>query len=162
METGGQRIIEMAESMGLGADVCPQLSESTGHLPADAEECGIANLSIGQGTILATPLQITSVMNCVASGGIRLPLKILMPETEQDLIKYDVCPDILRESAEQNSEGIRVLSERTAASLLSMMRDTTESGTAQKISEYTEELPGGKTGSAQSSKIGRVPCRARP
>ena len=101
METGGQRIIEMAESMGLGADVCPQLSESTGHLPADAEECGIANLSIGQGTILATPLQITSVMNCVASGGIRLPLKILMPETEQDLIKYDVCPDILRESAEQ-------------------------------------------------------------
>ena len=40
-------------------------------------------------------------MNCVASGGIRLPLKILMPETEQDLIKYDVCPDILRESAEQ-------------------------------------------------------------
>ena len=156
METGGQRIIEMAESMGLGADVCPQLSESTGHLPADAEECGIANLSIGQGTILATPLQITSVMNCVASGGIRLPLKILMPETEQDLIKYDVCPDILRESAEQNSEGIRVLSERTAASLLSMMRDTTESGTAQKISEYTEELPGGKTGSAQSSMSGQT------
>lgn len=154
METGGQRIIEMAEAMGLGEDVCPQLSENTGYLPESAEECGIANLSIGQGTILVTPLQITSLMNCIASGGIRQPLKILMPETEQDLTKYGVCPDIVRENEKKAGGKTRVISEETAESLLSMMNDTVRTGTAESISEYTDELPGGKTGSAQSVMSG--------
>ena len=96
------------------------------------------------------------MMNCITSGGIRRPLKILMPDTEQDLIKYGVYPDIVSKNEERTGGETRVMSEETAESLLSMMEDTVKTGTAEKISDYTDQLPGGKTGSAQSVMSGNT------
>lgn len=177
IQTGGERILKMARTLGLGEDVCPQLAEDTGNLPESALSCGIANLSIGQGTILATPLQISAMMNCIASGGFRMPLKILSEETEDDLIKYDLCPPAVSEAAENVVTKKRVLSKKTAASLQSMMKDTVYEGTAADIMGYaryaeknteqneaendTENVRdpelsiAGKTGSAQSVMSGR-------
>lgn len=118
------------------------------------EECGIANLSIGQGTILVTPLQITSLMNCIASGGIRQPLKILMPETEQDLTKYGVCPDIVRENEKKAGGKTRVISEETAESLLSMMNDTVRTGTQSPSRNIRMSFR------AERRVLPRVSCRA--
>ena len=153
MQTGGDKILEMAEKMGFGGDVCPQIAEVPGNLPSDAAECGIANLSIGQGSLLATPLQITAMMRSIACGGIFSQLHILTEDTEAGLREYDVVPEIvLRETTEEDR---RIMSKSTAASLLSMMSGVTDSGTASGIQEYTDSPAGGKTGSAQSSMSGR-------
>ena len=99
IKTGGERILDMAEKMGLGRDVCPQISEVTGNLPSDAAECGIANLSIGQGTLLVTPLQITAMMRGIAGGGVFSQLRVLTGDTQKDLEKYGVMPEgVLRET----------------------------------------------------------------
>ena len=153
MKTGGEKILEKAAEMGFGCDVCPQITELTGNLPEDTEECGIANLSIGQGSLLVTPLQVTAMMRSIACGGVFSRLHILTEETESDLEKYDLMPADIR--SETPEEKRRIMSKSTAASLLSMMCDVTDSGTASRISEYTDAQAGGKTGSAQSSMSGR-------
>ena len=153
IKTGGERILDMAEKMGLGRDVCPQISEVTGNLPSDAAECGIANLSIGQGTLLVTPLQITAMMRGIAGGGVFSQLRVLTGDTQKDLEKYGVMPEgVLRETTGENR---RILSKSTVSSLLSMMGGVTDQGTAAGIQKYTDAAAGGKTGSAQSSMSGR-------
>lgn len=167
IRTGGDRILEMAEAMGFGRDICTEIYENTGNLPKSALECGIANLSIGQGTILATPLQVTAMMQCIAGGGSSPQLHVLTDDTWKDLKKYDLLSpsDEDRETKtdfeeygekgrERDVSGRRILSQKTAETLLDMMCETTQSGTAVRISEYTDASCGGKTGSAQSSMSG--------
>ena len=148
----------MAEKMGLGRDVRPQISEVTGDLPSDAAECGIANLSIGQGTLLVTPLQITAMMRGIAGGGVFFQLRVLTGDTQKDLEKYGVMPEgVLRETTVENR---RILSKSTASSLLSMMGGVTDQGTAAGIQKYTDAAAGGKTGSAQEQYVGKK-CGSR-
>ncbi len=175
IKTGGERILQMAEAMGFGSDICAEISENAGNLPQSSLECGIANLSIGQGTVLATPLQVTAVMKCIAGGGFSPALHVLTDDTWSDLEKYDLLPEsdeeagVNMEEAERalkkqvegqygtvdgKDEGQRVLSQQTARALLDMMCETTASGTAKNLSEYTDYSSGGKTGSAQSSMSG--------
>ena len=77
LKTGYRKLIEMARKFGLGevTGIAGQgIAEAPGSLPpVDSyySQADIANLSIGQGALLATPLQVADMVATVANGGIR-------------------------------------------------------------------------------------------
>lgn len=85
-DVGADKIIAMAEEMGLGREVLDGYPhESTGHLMTETERVGnaIGNLSIGQGETLVTPIQVAAMTNILANGGIDKGTHILMDEKQE-------------------------------------------------------------------------------
>jgi len=69
LKTGVARMLEFADMFDLGRATGIDLpGEKDGYLP-DRREIDPLNLSIGQGPILATPLQLLSMISTVANGG---------------------------------------------------------------------------------------------
>lgn len=136
-DIGADKIVEMAEEMGLGNKVLdgyPQ--EAAGHMMDEKEYSGngIGNLSIGQGEVLVTPIQIAAMTNIIAAGGLDKGVHLLM---------------------EEQGEEKQVLSKNTAATLQKMMELTTLEGTGNilKKDENEENLVAVKTGTAQYGDI---------
>lgn len=135
---GTDSIIEKAEDFGFGKKILgdyPQ--ESTGHLMTEEERYGtaVANLAIGQGETLATPLQISYMTNIIASGGINTGAHILMDEERED---------------EQ------IISENTAEIIGNMMEKVTEHGTASILEMVNEDgtpKAAVKTGTAEYGAV---------
>ena len=133
-ETGADKIIAMAEKMGLGKEVLAGYPhESIGHLMTEAERAGnaIGNLSIGQGETLVTPIQIASITNILANDGVDKGVHILMDEQQ-----------------EEN----QVLSSDTAAAIRQMMEKASVSGTGgflELVKEDGRASAAVKTGTAE-------------
>ena len=70
-KTGAEKILETASSLGFGHEY--QLSDSIinkkGNVPHIDSAPALANLSFGQGSLLATPLQVASLYRAFANGG---------------------------------------------------------------------------------------------
>ncbi|NLD19219.1 MAG: hypothetical protein GX663_03095 [Clostridiales bacterium] len=151
---GSERIIEMAEKMGLGEKALegyPQ--ESSGHVMTKGEShgAGIGNLSIGQGENLVTPVQIARMTNIIASKGIDREVHLL---------------------AEDKAGGSQVMSGETAGEIGCMMEGVTERGSAeflQMLNDSGEAKTAVKTGTAEFGTdenmktnawmTGYTPCR---
>lgn len=97
---GSEAIVEMAEKLGFGQKVMidfPQ--ESKGNIPSK-DEVGpwdITNLSIGQGEILTTPLQIVKMTAIVANGGMEVNPKLILDdkqEYERQLVSEDTAKKV--------------------------------------------------------------------
>ncbi|MTI71211.1 MAG: hypothetical protein FH751_13255 [Firmicutes bacterium] len=76
---GGKNIIKTAKKLGFGSNVDIELAgEIKGSLPQGDELLGpsVGNISIGQGKILVTPLQITNMMMIIANDGIEKDISI--------------------------------------------------------------------------------------
>ncbi len=80
LKIGAQPIIDWAEKMGFGSKTgIPLASEAEGRIPTEEYmkkvygrkylDGDIANLSIGQGDVLVTPLQMAQAMGAVGNGG---------------------------------------------------------------------------------------------
>lgn len=111
-ELGSDKIIEYAKRFHLGEKAFegyPQ--ESTGYLMNESQRLGaaVANLSIGQGETLVTPLQIARITNVIAGRGIDKGVHILMEEEATD---------------EQ------IISKNTAEKICEMMESVSDYGTA--------------------------------
>ena len=148
-QLGAQALLQQAQALGFGRSIglAEGLTAQSGALPG-AEELAqsgqLANFSFGQGSLLATPLQVAAMMNTIANGGVyRAPclLDCALDETSgEDL------------SAFARPQAERVLTEQTAAALRTMLEQTVAEGTAQDASG----LPGGaagKTGTAQTGQF---------
>lgn len=129
---GYKDLLEMAEKMGFGQKVLDGFSEEVaGNLPsvASSGQWDISNLSIGQGEILATPMQIQKMMSIVANGGV-----------------YQEMTVFKNQGSESKSE--RIISEETAEELEKMlgmvMTEGTGSGKNWRCQVY------GKTGTAEA------------
>lgn len=150
-ETGTGDILEMAERMGLGSTVLDGYpGEKDGNLVTEEESQGaaVANIALGQGEILTTPLQIAKLTGIVANGGIDPGVHL-----------------VINESGVVEAE--RILGEDTAADIQRMMRKTMLTGTGRGLTESDKGEPEGsgnrekvqvpmaaKTGSAQSVQGG--------
>lgn len=130
-QLGAQALLQQAQALGFGRSIglAEGLTAQSGALPG-AEELAqsgqLANFSFGQGSLLATPLQVAAMMNTIANGGVyRAPclLDCTLDETSGEEL-----------SAFARPQAERVLTEQTAAALRTMLEQTVVEGTAQDAS----------------------------
>ena len=144
-ELGSEKIIDMAKRLGFGEKVNIGLVEEVaGNLPSGTEIQGpvIGNISIGQGSIEATPLQITNMMMIVANNGIKKDISIIegITNSNGDMIKKYY-----------KDEDKRILSEDICKICQEYLISVIKKGTAQNIDLREIGGGGGKTGSAQAT-----------
>ncbi len=144
---GAQKMLDTARNFGLSSVTglnAQNLSEYEGILPgkSDLEGDGnLANLAMGQGKILVTPLQAAGMAAIIANGGIRNTLNIV------DCI-VNHKGEIIRDM--KTREWKRVITRETAEALMEMMGATVENGTGQKADIGGYGGAAGKTGSAET------------
>lgn len=147
---GSEKIINMAKSFGLGQATGIKdmgVDEASGALPEAGKrytDGEIANMSIGQGNMMATPLQVADMVATVANGGIKNRVNIIDSIVDREGNKVK---DL------RYQEGTRIISRTTANSLKKLMEEVLESGTGTKanIDEYGGA--GGKTGTAETGQV---------
>lgn len=130
-QIGASAILDMAEKMGVGKLALEGYpGEKKGGLMTLRQSGGaaIANLAIGQGETLMTPLQVARMTNIIAAGGQDKGTRILL-ETEE-------------------REGEQVMRPDTAQALQAMMGQTMVTGSGKNLK--ADVSMAGKTGSAES------------
>lgn len=146
---GAPALLEMAARLGFGSVTgTGQPAESAGNLP-DAKTVyagDLANIALGQGTVLATPLQVAHLMNIIANDGIDPGVRLVRELRDGNGLVLHRNPA---------AEPRRVLDESVAAQLRAALEAATDHGTAAP-----GFVPGfgsaGKTGSAEASADGRA------
>lgn len=141
---GYDRIIEMAKRFGFGEkiEVAGSVAAAAGNLPQNGGSLALANLSIGQGALTASPLQITRMMAIIANGGV-------LPKTTLCLGSY--LGETFKPS-EEVSEMNRVLDFKVANEISKYCVEAVENGTG-KTAKPKSGAAGGKTASAQTGII---------
>lgn len=150
IEIGSNGILDMAARFGLGklTGVKNQgVEESAGKLPPDDNSYtygDIANISIGQGEVLATPLQVANMVSTIANGGIFNQINIVDSIVDEDGNK-------VRDM--RIKHGNRIISRETAEIIQDMMEKVVDSGTGTnaRLDEYGGAA--GKTGSAETGQV---------
>lgn len=144
-KTGAANIIYMAQAMGFGSETefAPGVVSSAGYLPAVEEitnDMDLANLSFGQGTLLATPVQIASMVSTIANGGYSVVPSLVEGVTYDGETVESIQPQYV-----QN----RIMSQQTANTLRQFMINVVEEGSGTGGKPETGGA-GGKTASAQT------------
>ncbi len=141
---GYDRLEEMAMRFGYGEaiKVLGSMTASSGAFPEKSSNMALANLCIGQGDLLASPLQIARMTAVVANGG-KLP--------SVTVYKGLYLGNELK-GTEENDESREVLSVEVAEKLKEYCVYTVENGTGAQAKPL-KGLAGGKTSSAQTGII---------
>ena len=136
---GNDKLVETAEAYGFNSPVtlyAPQIvqevdpEEST--IPTEiGEEIDLGVSAIGQGEVLATPLEMASVAQTVANDGVREPNSI-----------------VLNKKLRPDADSTRVMSEQTAQELTELMIGVVVEGTGT-AGAIAEAQVAGKTGTAE-------------
>ena len=142
-QTGGSPLYRFASLLRFDSPILLMNNWQTDRatLPAESTLSGtlLANVSIGQGDLLATPLHVAAMTACVAAGGeYRRPNLYYGEVNEQG-----VLTPTEREPAQ------RVCSLKTAETLAGMMRAVVSEGTGKEAAP-TVGTAAGKTGTAQT------------
>lgn len=137
-ELGAETLVEAAEAFGFnspptlhGTEATAAIDPPTSTIPTDLSgtvDVGVS--AIGQGEVLATPLQMASVAQAVANRGVRRPTPI---------VKGGLAPEAAPE---------RVTSRGTADTVRELMVEVVESGTGTAAA-LPEARVAGKTGTAE-------------
>ncbi len=122
LKTGAENIIETADDFGFGKEItfAAGMKSSSGYLPDITEidsKAAIANISFGQGALLATPVQICSAFAAVARGGVYIKPYLIEGETDADgnlipIKKYEEKKQII---SEEIAELLRKFLEKVVA-----------------------------------------------
>ncbi|MGZ8667392.1 MAG: penicillin-binding transpeptidase domain-containing protein [Solirubrobacterales bacterium] len=139
VEVGADRLVAAAEKFGFNSQPALYNAEATAAVDPPAStipktidsDLDLGVSAIGQGEVLATPLQLASATQTIAAGGMRSPTPVVKePELRPD------------------AEPVRVTSEETAARLRQLMIEVVTNGTGAAAA-----IPGvqvaGKTGTAE-------------
>jgi len=140
---GGEELLKMAGRLGLGEKTGLMIEEEVaGLLPSKdyVKGAGIGNISIGQGTLEVTPIQIARVTNIILNDGIDKGIRLV------DKIINDEG-DIITQLP--YNDKIRLLSLDTSHEIKNMMRDVIVYGTGKNAWLEDTEIAG-KTGSAEA------------
>ncbi len=147
-ELGDEYLLSFCKNFGLGksVDLGGGIKTQAGNLPTLAElknPAALANFGFGQGSSLASPLQIATVLATVANGG------------------TSVTPQVVRGYSEDGTTLItepesfaanRIISEKSAETMRKLLIDVVETGSGRTAKPITGSA-GGKTSSAQTGQI---------
>ena len=139
MKLGEQTMLEQAQKFGFGQDLTIPLKVATSKFPTETNQPQLAQSSIGQFDVQATPLQIAMVAAGIANDGVVMrPNIIRRVQTAQLKTIEDRKPEELSEA----------VTPQVAEELTQMMEAVVQSGTGTRA-----QIPGvtvaGKTGTAQ-------------
>jgi len=139
VDVGGEKLVETAELFGfneppamLNEAATAALKPPASTLPTDLDSSvAIGETAIGQGQVLATPLQMATVAQTIANGGKRMPTPITKDP--------ELAPD---------SEPVEVTSPETAQTIRQMMIEVVNNGTGTAAAVDGVQVAG-KTGTAE-------------
>ena len=173
-DIGRDAVLDMALRMGLGTEVLDDYPEESDGLVPDVSETDrqeISNISIGQGRLLTTPLQISRLTTIIAGGGASRPLHVLAGRSGQSSSEA-ISPTASVPAAASAEPGDvnaitnsastaaadeisrQFISPHTAQTLQTMMSGVMTDGTG---SSKAWELPvWGKSGTAEALRGGRA------
>ncbi len=153
LRTGAKSILEWANSVGFGNRTgIPLASESIGRIPSDEFmlrthgrrilEGDVVNMSIGQGDILITPLQMARAMSILANGGtVYQPRLVSQVQTVGNEVSSGYSVRAVSKLA---------ISPKTLAAIHEGMVDVVSSGGGTAASARVKKVRvAGKTGTAQ-------------
>ena len=121
--------------------LCPGVTEQAGTLPDEALSRQLmANVAIGQGSLLATPLDFAVLVCTIVNGGLRPEVRLVEGLLEEG--------ELLRELGDEPPP-VRVMSEQTAKALCDMMEQTCLRGTGTTARPEGFDVAG-KTASAET------------
>ncbi len=153
LKTGASPIISLAQRLGLGHRTgIPLRAEERGNIPTDAYMVrvhhrhllsgDVVNLSIGQGDVLVTPLQMAQLMAIIANQGLLPQIRLVKQIQTPDNQVVSAYPNRIRENVLIPPDIYRALK----AALI----EVTEGGSG---TAHQAQVPGiqvaGKTGTAQ-------------
>ncbi len=140
-------ILDIAKDFGFGesAILAEGIVSSAGNLPTENDldsDAAKANFSFGQGTLLATPLQINTMTACIANGGICHTPRLIIGKTDSNgnITYYP------------KSDEKQVIKESTADFLREAMRAVVTEGTGKRADTNTVDAAG-KTATAQTGQF---------
>lgn len=144
-KVGGERILEMAQKLGFGEQIklADGIESSRGVLPSSADlslAAALANFSFGQGDLLATPLQVASMIQTIANGGVRVDAQLVEGHYSESAGLSKLVSQV---------RGERVMSTETASSVMAAMIDAVNVGTV-RWSKPKVGGAGAKTATAES------------
>ncbi|MCS7009304.1 MAG: penicillin-binding transpeptidase domain-containing protein, partial [Chthoniobacterales bacterium] len=151
LKTGGAQIVEWAFRMGLGRRTgLPLEAENNGNVPTDEYMLrvhgrkilggDVANLSIGQGDLLVSPIQMAQMMGILAAGGAFYQTRLVKQIQAIDNRVIAAYPQRLRDQVPLKAETVAALKEALVA--------VTEKGTGRRARVKGIKVAG-KTGTAQ-------------
>lgn len=136
---------EMAMGFGLGEPTGVEIGEAAGNIPQTAGTCvNSAQMSIGQGEILVTPLQVATFFGALANGG------TLYRPTLID--RLTSSSGEIMQAFEPETAGTLPISDETLAAIQEGLRMVVEEsrGTGYWALQGLEVPVSGKTGTAQT------------
>lgn len=148
-EIGAKKIIEMAKRLGLGEKInIGLIEEVAGSLPEGEELLGpaIGNISIGQGKIEATPLQITNLLLIIGNNGVQKHMSIVQGITAKEgkiIKKYNKQKDKI------------IIKPEITMIVQELLEEVLNTGTARAIDVEDIGSAAGKTGSAEGLLKGK-------
>lgn len=142
MALGQDALREQAEAFGFDKALDIPTRVAASRFPADLDEPQLAQSSIGQYSVQATPMQMAMVAAGIANGGVVMQPNLVSTVRGRDLQVLD---------APRPTEVGRAVSRQTASTLTSMMEGVVESGTG-RAAQIDGVAVAGKTGTAQNGE----------
>ena len=154
LKLGAEPIIEWSQALGLGRRTgIPLAAESGGNIPTDDYmlkvhkrkilQGDIANMSIGQGDILVTPLQMAQAMGVIAAGGTFHQTRLVKQVQSIDNRVVAPYPDRIRSELNISEENLQDLNKGL------VMVTSHATGTGRRAATVKGVKVAGKTGTAQ-------------
>jgi len=136
---GNDKLVETAEAFGFNSPltlydqrIVEEVDPEESTIPTEiGEEIDLGVSAIGQGEVLATPLEMASVAQAVANDGVREPTSI-----------------VLNKKLRPKADSVQVMSKETAEELTDLMIGVVVEGTGT-AGAITEAQVAGKTGTAE-------------
>jgi len=132
-DLSGAALASAARSLGMGTQT-PGHHGFTGSVPEEMGDTELAESTIGQGRVLASPLTMATVAGSVAAGGAVSPVLVLAPE----------------EVADRPTAADDALADAEAGQLADLMRAVVTGGTGTELLDVPGPPVHAKTGSAEA------------
>jgi cell division protein FtsI/penicillin-binding protein 2 len=142
-QIGNAKMVETAEAFGFNSwptlyapSIAKEVEPAESTIPKDiGEEVDLAVSAIGQGEVLATPLQMASVAQTIANDGVRMPTSVVQTKKLRPTMKP-----------------VRVMSKKTADQLTELMTGVVTEGTGTAGAIAAGQVAA-KTGTAELGQL---------